>query len=159
MGKKKDKQQPVIKPFSEKKQQRYERLARLQYGPELVNESVRRWASYSPAEQEAIHAEGNANYAAVVKAMEAGRTPHDAEVQALVERWQQHIHYFYTPTPEILRGLGESYKDDPEFRAFFEKFHPELPEYLSAAITVYVDALDDAELARLMDEDTGEARH
>ena len=60
MSKKKSKQQaqPVIKSFSEKQQKRYERIARLQYGPENVNESVRRWNSYSKAEQEAIQEEG-----------------------------------------------------------------------------------------------------
>ena len=130
-------------------------MARLQYGPELVNESVRRWNSYSKAEQQAIQDEGGRHYLGIAKAMEAGLPTNDAEVQALVQKWHDHIHYFYTPTTEILRGLGERYKDDPEFRAFFEKIHPALPEYLCEAISVYVDALEDAELARLMAEDAG----
>ncbi len=155
MGKKKEKQSK-IKPLSEKKQKRYERIARLQYGPELVNESARRWNSYSKAQQQAIMDEGGSNYAEITKAMKAGLTANDSEVQALVAKWHAHLHYFYTPTPEVLRGLGTLYRDDPEFRAFFAKFDPALVEYLAEAITVYVDALEEAELARLMAEDVKE---
>jgi len=156
MGKKKNKQkkaEAAPKPFSEKKQERYTRIARLQYGPELVNESVQRWSSYSKAEQQAIMEEGGRNYTELASALKAGLPPDAAEVQALVMRWHEHLHYFYTPTPEVLRGLGQLYKNDPEFSAFFEKFHADLPEYLAQAITHYVDALDDAQLARLMAED------
>lgn len=156
MSKKKKKEQKAEaspKPFSEKKQERYTRLARLQYGPELVNESVQHWDSYSKAEQQAIMDAGGRNYTELADALKAGLPPHAAQVQALVARWHEHLHYFYTPTPEILRGLGQLYRNDPEFSAFFEKFHADLPEYLAQAITHYVDALDDAELARLMTED------
>lgn len=147
------KQKKAFKPFSEKKQKQYEREARLQYGPELVNESVRRWESYSKAEQEAIQKEGGKNYQALAKALENGLPADDAEVQALIRRWHDHIHYFYTPTNEILRGLGTLYTSDPEFHAFFDQIHPALAEYLEGAITHYVDALEDAELSRLLAED------
>ena len=155
---KKEKKQKAnaAKPFSEKKQERYTRIARLQYGPELVNESVQRWSSYSKAEQQAIMDEGGKNYTELARALEARLPPGNAGVQALVARWHEHLHYFYTPTPEVLRGLGQLYTNDPEFSAFFEKFHADLPEYLSQAITHYVDTLDDAQLARLMAQDQRE---
>jgi MerR family transcriptional regulator, thiopeptide resistance regulator len=152
MSKKKNKQ-PEFKPFSEKKQKRYERIARLQYGPENVNESIRRWNSYSKAEQQAIQDEGGRNYLALTEALKAGTPVYDAEVQALIRRWYEHIRYFYEPTLEIARGLGQLYTTDAEFGAFFAKFHPALAEYLDQAITFYVDALEEAELARLLAED------
>mgnify|MGYP003542200724 CR=1 FL=1 len=62
MGKKKD-----IKPFGKKKQAQYERVARLQYGAEIVNESVKLWNSYGKSKQEAIMEEGGKNYRAIVK--------------------------------------------------------------------------------------------
>ena len=68
MGKKKDK---AFKPFSEKKQAQYERVARLQYGAEIVNQSVKLWNSYGKSKQEDIMEEGGKNYRAIVKAMEA----------------------------------------------------------------------------------------
>jgi len=144
---------PVFQPVSEEKQKQYERQARLQYGPDNVNESVRRWASYSKTQQEAIQAESGQVYLDLVDAMEAGRPAGSAEVNDILSRWHQHIHYFYEPTLDILRGLGELYNTDPEFMAFFQRFHPDLTPYLQQTITQYVDELETRELERMLAED------
>ncbi len=133
------------------------RLARLQYGPEYVNESVRRWQSYSNAQKEIIREEGNQLYAELAAALAAGTSAHSAEVQAILARWHEHIRYFYEPTLEVLRGLGELYSTNPAFMTHFEKLHPDLPAYLQAAIDQYIDDLEDAELRRILAED--EADH
>jgi len=64
MGKKDDKKdkKKLFKGFSDKKQKEYEREARLQYGPDLVNESVARWASYGKSKQADIMAEAGDIY-------------------------------------------------------------------------------------------------
>lgn len=147
----------LFEAFSEEKQKHYERLARLQYGPDKVNESVKRWGSYTQEQKEAIQEEGSQVYRDMVEAMKAGQTSDSAEVQTIVQRWHDHINYFYEPTLEILRGLGEGYSAHPDFIAFFEKLHPELPSYLSAAIAHYVDELEDIELARMIAEDKADA--
>jgi hypothetical protein len=72
-------------------------------------------------------------------------------------RWQHHLRYFYEPTLDILRGLGEAYNSHPDFITFFQALHPDLPGYLQAAITRYVDDLEYAEIERLLAED--EARN
>src|SRR4051812_47734251 len=90
-----------LKPFSEKKQKHYERIARLQYGPEIVNESIRRWSSYSKAEQDAIFAEGGEVYSDLAEALKAGTSAQGAEVQAVLQRWHEHLRYFYEPTLQI----------------------------------------------------------
>jgi hypothetical protein len=148
MGKKKQ-----AETWTPRKQKHYERVARLQYGAEIVNESVQRWNSYSKAEQDAIQQEGGEVYQDLAKAIEAGTPSHDGEVQAILERWHQHLRYFYEPTLDILRGLGEGYRSEPGFIAFFQKFHPGLPEYLCEAITLYVDNLEYAEIERMLAED------
>lgn len=139
--------------FSAEREQELERRARLQYGPELVNQSVKRWNSYTSAEQDAIQEAGNQNYRDLVVAMTAGKRAHDEDVQAIIQRWHAHIRYFYEPTTDILRGLGETYRTDPEFMAFFHAFHADLPGYLSEAIMKYVDDLETALLERLIAED------
>jgi hypothetical protein len=149
MGKKKD-----IKPFSEKKQKEYERQARLQYGPTLVNESVRRWESYGKAKQEAIMQEGGEVYNDLVKAMKTGYAAGSDEVTDILSRWHNHIRYFYEPTLDILRGLGTLYNTDPEFITFFHKFHKDLPAYLQETITQYVDDLETGEIERMLAADT-----
>ncbi len=144
----------LFKGFSEKKQKQYEREARLQYGPEKVNESVANWASYSKQQKEAILEEGGEIYLDLVKAMKAGKTGEDAEVQAIVRRWHQHIRYFYEPTLEILRGLPELYNTNPDFVAFFEKIHPDLAAYIQQVVPVYVDKLETEAVERLLAEDS-----
>lgn len=145
----------LFEAFSDEKQKEYERSVRLQYGPETVNESIRRWNGYTKAEKEKIGEEGNQIYGDFLTAIEAGASAQSAEVQAIVQRWHSHIQYFYEPTLEILRGLGELYTSHPDFIATFQKIHPQLPDYLQAAIAVYIDELEYAEIKRLLAEDEG----
>ncbi|MBZ0277992.1 MAG: MerR family transcriptional regulator [Anaerolineae bacterium] len=149
----------LFKAFSEKQQKQYEREARLQYGPELVNESVKRWGSYTKAKKEAIMEEGNQIYLDIVASLKAGTSPQSDEVQTILVRWHNHLRYFYEPPLEVLRGLGTHYNTHPEFHANFSKMHPDLPEYLQAAITQYADDLETAELERLMAEDAADQQN
>lgn len=139
--------------FTEEKQKYYERVARLQFGPDRVNESIKRWNGYSEAEREAVRQEGGQVYLDLVAAMESGRAPQSGEVQAIIERWANHIRYFYEPDLDVMRGLGEAYRTSPDFVAFFEKIHPDLPNYLGEAINQYVDNLEYAEIERMVAED------
>jgi DNA-binding transcriptional MerR regulator len=143
----------LFEGFSEEKQKYYERVARLEYGPERVNESIRRWNGYGKEKQQAIQEEGGKVYLDLVAAMEAGKSAQSEDVQAIIQRWHQHIYYFYEPTHEIMRGLAQGYSSSPEFIAFFQKLHPELPDYLTEAILQYVDDLETRDIERLLAED------
>lgn len=138
---------------SAEQQKDYERQARLQYGPDTVNESIRRWNNYSDAQQEAIQVEGGRIYEELADALEAGLSPESADVQALLARWHAHLRYFYEPTTDILRGLAELYTTSPDFMAFFRQYHADLPAYLQAGIIEYVDALETEEIERMLMED------
>lgn len=139
--------------FSDEQQKHYEREARLQWGPDLVNESVKRWESYSDAEKESIKQEGGQIYVDIAKHMQAGRPVNSPEVQELAQRWHQHLRYFYEPTIDVLAGLGHTYKTHPDFRKTFEEIHMDLPEYLSDVVAHYVDELETAAIERLLAED------
>lgn len=143
----------LFQGFSDKQQKQYEREARLQWGPDKVNESIRRWEGYSKAERKAIQEEGGRVYLELVAAMKAGKTAESADVHEILSRWHQHIYHFYEPTLEILRGLGQMYNEHPDFNAFFTQLHPELPAYLQETITQYVDDLETAEIERMLAAD------
>ena len=147
----------LFEPFSEEEQKHYERLARLEYGPANVNESVRRWNSYSKAQQDAILQEGGEVYAEIAKLMQAGVEATDADIQALLVRWHNHINYFYMPTLEIVRGLGELYATNPDFHKNISKFGEGLPEFLREGIAYYVDELETQEIERMLAEDAARA--
>ena len=143
----------LFEGFSEEQQKQYEREARLQYGPENVNESIRRWNSYSDARKREIMEEGGEIYNELVRLMVAGVPAGSEEGNEVLARWHNHIRHFYEPTLDVLRGLGELYNTNPDFIATFQKFHPDLPAYLQESITQYVDALETLELERMLAED------
>lgn len=126
--------------FTDAKQAQYEQDVRARWGDNPATaESFKRWGSYSAAQKDQIKAEGGTIYQALAAAMSLGYD--SPEVQALIARWHQHLRHFYEPTPEILRGLGQGYAEHPDFRATFQKIHPDLPEFLQQAITYYCDRL------------------
>jgi hypothetical protein len=51
------------------------------------------------------------------------------------------MRYFYEPSVERLRGLGQLYVESPDFARNFREVHPDLPEYMREAIIVYCDQL------------------
>ena len=123
--------------FDEAKQKAYAEEAERRWDPRLVRESNQRWNRLSKDQQKAIMQEGNQIYLEMVGQL--GNPPDSDEVQAIVARWHQHIRHFYEPNFATLRGLGQGYANDPAFRAKFEAMHPDLPDFLQAAITVYCD--------------------
>ena len=131
--------QEMFLGFDAETQKRYEEEASRRWGEASVKESSRRWNSYSPQEKARIMAEGGANYRDLVPYI--GQDPARPEVQAIIARWHQHLHYFYKPNRQVLQGLGHAYSQDPDFRAFFTKIDPDLPDFLSRAIEVYCKAL------------------
>jgi len=157
-GEKEMSKRQLFQAFSDEKQKEYEREARLQYGPDNVNQSIKRWNNYTQAQKEAIGNEGNQVYSDIVDAIEAGKEPTSEEVQAILKRWHDHLRYFYEPTLDILRGLGELYTSHPDFIANFSKIHSDLAEYMKSGINQYVDDLEYAEIERMLAEDEAQRR-
>ena len=81
-------------------------------------------------------AEGKAVYTDMIAAMPNGAG--SADVQAIVERWRRHLEYFWTPNLDQLIGLDNGYKDDPRFKANFDKMQPGLAEFMREAVSIYV---------------------
>ncbi len=126
----------IFSGWSEGKQKDYEQEIRQRYG-ERAFEGVIDWNSYTTEQKEAIQAESRAIYQGLGEAMEQG--PNSGEAQALIERWHNHLRYFYEPSVERMRGLGAMYEEDERFRANFEKIRPGLAKFVREAINVYVE--------------------
>jgi len=71
--------------------------------------------------------------------MVAGTPVTDPAVQAEVDVQYQQVCRFWTPNADAYRGLGQTYVDDPEFRANFDRIAEGLAEYQRDAMTVYAD--------------------
>lgn len=135
----------LFKGFSEERQKTYEAEAEKLWGPN-VRETAKLWNSYSKEQQAAIMQEGSQVYLDLVAHMSLG--PTSPEVQAILDRWHQHLRSFYEPTLEVLQGLGNAYNEHPDFNATFTAIHPDLPPFLQKAILYYVDVLETKWLER-----------
>ena len=131
--------QQVFAGFDPEDEERYKEEAREAYGSQEVDASYKRWNSYSQQQRDKIMAEGNAIYNDLADLV--GQEPAAAEVQHVIERWHQHLRYFYEPSVARLRGLAQLYVDSPDFARKFQELHPDLPAFMQEAINIYCDEL------------------
>lgn len=123
-----------------KNEKQYEKEAVSRWGEDRVKKSNQLWNGYDSEKKEQIKAECYSIFKKLSDQKHHGiesRVVHDILIE-----WHQFFGYFYEPSLEVLRGLGDIYKYDLEFRAYFEEIDPELPDFAHAAINVYVDALE-----------------
>ena len=142
--------------LSPEQEQDYAREARLQYDPDLVRESQAKWASYNDTQKQAVIDEGNAIYDDLAVLIKAGKNPQSDEVQAIIKRWHKHLHYFYTPSLDVLRGLSELYRNDHRFAEKFEAIVAGLPDFLFEAVDLYGGELETGAIESMLDEEDGE---
>ena len=130
----------IFRGLTSEEQERYKQEAIERWGEEQVSSSYRLWDSYSEQEQQQIMEQGNAIYSELAGSINLG--PEHPQTQSLIARWHRHLRYFYEPSIERLRGLGEMYVHSPEFADRFRDLHPDLPEFMRTAIQVYCGQMD-----------------
>lgn len=74
---------------------------------------------------------------AFANALKKQLKPEDLEVQALVKRHYDWVNVFWTPNHQSYTGLAQMYLDHPDFREYYNKYHPSLVEYLVEAMRFY----------------------
>ena len=114
----------IFRGLTSEEQERYKQEAIERWGEEQVSSSYRLWDSYSEL------------------AGSISLEPEHPQTQSLIARWHRHLRYFYEPSIERLRGLGEMYVHSPEFADRFRDLHPDLPEFMRTAIQVYCGQMD-----------------
>jgi MerR family transcriptional regulator, thiopeptide resistance regulator len=125
--------------WTEEKQPEFEKEIRQKYG-EHAMDNVIDWNSYTKEQKSAIMAEGESNMQSMAFLMYL--PPNSPEVQEAVARWHQHMKYFYDPSIERMRGLGQMYVDDPRFNVLYEKVRKGMALFMKQAIDVYCDRLE-----------------
>lgn len=123
--------------FSKEQADRYDREARQIYGEERIEASLQRVRKLTKAEWEAVKQEGDE----ITRQMAAlmGSAADDPLVQQAIARQWNWLEHFYPVTPEIFRGLGSLYTDNPEFTATYDRYQPGLATFMRAAMEVYAD--------------------
>ena len=126
--------------FSPEKQEAYAREAFERWDADLVKASNQRWKDLSEEERRGIIDEGDAIYRDMAELTECAVT--DPSVQAVVQRWHQHLRHFHQPSREMLRGLADLYVNDGRFTDNIDRFGEGLAEFMNEAIHCYCDRLE-----------------
>jgi DNA-binding transcriptional MerR regulator len=127
--------------FDDKQLQEWQEEARQRWGPEHVDESIRRTSTYTKEDWAGLQGEMQAIGQGLADCM-AG-DPGAPEAQAWVEKWFRLINeHFYDCSLAIFRGLGDLYVDDPRFTATYDKIKPGLAQFKRAAMHVYCDRME-----------------
>lgn len=127
--------------FDPKKQQEHEQYM-LDTGvisQQQINESWQKVAHWKKPNWETFKEEGEQLNQALVRAIKDHLKPNASEVQALVQRHYAWVSNFWIPTKETYTGLAQMYLDHPDYRSFYNNYHPDLVEYLVEAMRFYAE--------------------
>lgn len=136
----------MFEPFDMKKieehQKKYEKEVKENYGKtKAYEESKRKTATYKAEDWKRIQEHREEINKRMIQAIDKG--PGDEEVQQIISEFRQHItDNFYECTPEIFRGLGDMYVNDPRFTKNFDKYQVGLAQFFREAMHYYCDHLE-----------------
>lgn len=125
--------------FDLQKQQEYEKYM-LDSGiisQQQVDNSWNKVSHWKKPNWEQFNNDGEQINQELVKVVSQGLKPESDETQQLIQQHYAWVCHFWTPTQETYIGLGKMYLDHPDYRTFYNKYHPELVEYLVKAMTIF----------------------
>lgn len=115
---------------------KYEAEAKERWGDtDAYKESMKRTKGYSKEDWQRCAVEQAAIYGDAFAALEAGKSPEDAEVMDIAERHRLTIdRWFYPCAYAMHAGLADMYEQDSRFAENIDKYGAGLTPFLSAAI-------------------------
>lgn len=127
--------------FDSARQKEYEQYLVKFYGHEaeqLLVESHKRTAKWDKDEWDDVKSKGDALHKALAVMIEQGLKPSSPEVQKLIYAHFEMQNRFYDLTKEVYIGLAKLYAEHPNFRKFFDVYHPDMVEFIGEAMRFYV---------------------
>lgn len=127
--------------FDPKKQQEHEQYM-LDTGvisQQQIDESWQKVAHWKKSNWEAFKDGGEQLNQDLVAALNNHLKPASDEVQTIVQRHYAWVSNFWIPTKETYTGLAQMYLEHPDYRSFYNRYHPDLVEYLAEAMRVFAD--------------------
>lgn len=104
---------------------------------ELMKESKKRTSKWTKEKWDEIKAQSDEIYKDLAFLLEKGFEPSSIEVQGIIQRHFQMISQFYDVSKEVYLGLADFYANYPDFKNFFEAYHPKMLTFVLGAIKFY----------------------
>jgi len=140
-GTKKMKNEELFVGFSPEQQAKHEQYLIDRFGEgmkEGIAQSKRNVKDWTKANWEKSGAAFARICTDLVDLMDRKLACESAEVQAVIRRHHQWLTQFWTPTRESYAGHSQIIVDS-DLRKAYEAYHPQLPEFASAAIRTYAE--------------------
>ncbi len=130
-----------VRPHDDKKQKDYETylLDKKIMTQKDLEQSWKRVENWQKEDWEKFHKSGDELNQSLAVAVEKNLAPESAEVQKLIRRHYEMVNYFWTPNKETYIGLGNLYREHPDFQKYYAKFHPQLVEFLIKAMKIFAE--------------------
>ena len=104
-----------------------------------IDDSWQRVSNWKKPDWEQFKDAGEKLNRALAAALKQGLKIDSDHVQKLIQQHYDWVSNFWTPTKETYLGLGQMYLDHPDYRLFYNRYAPDLVEYLAAAMKVFAD--------------------
>ncbi|MDX2565275.1 TipAS antibiotic-recognition domain-containing protein [Streptomyces sp. TX20-6-3] len=86
-----------------------------------------------------VHQDWAVLYGEITALLDGGCPPWDQRIQELVRRHFDIACRFYVPSRQAYVGMSLFYAENEAMRAFHDSYHPDLVEFLGAAIKVFAE--------------------
>ena len=121
--------------FSDEQIEKYREEVKQRWGEKTLKDSEARVMKMGKEKFAEVQAESDLIFRTIAENMAKG---YDSKiVQAEVANWRQWLENFHHYPDEAVLGLGRAYSQNPEFAKTFEKYHKDLPDFLTKAIEYY----------------------
>ena len=104
-----------------------------------IDDSWQRVSNWKKPDWEQFKDAGEQLNLALAAALRQGLKMDSDEVQGLIQQHYDWVNNFWTPTKKTYLGLGQMYLEHPDFRLFYNRYYPDLVEYLVAAMKIFAD--------------------
>ncbi len=140
-GKKEIEDSELFDAFWEKHETEYAKEAEERWGQtDAYKQSKERTKHLTKEDYKRMAKDADVFMKTLAACMESG--PTSPETQELIAKHYESLRTFYDPSPELYRGLGHMYVDDPRFRAYYEKYDVRMSEFMRDAMHAYCDRLE-----------------
>ncbi len=104
---------------------------------DLLFQSKKRTAKWGKDQWDTVKNQGDAIHKALAVAIVNGLSPESDEVQKIIHQHYQFTAQFYDVTQEVYVGLTHLYVDHPDFKKFFDVYHPQMIDFIGKAMRYY----------------------